>query len=234
MNEGEKTWVWVMIFGLAVITYFFLSTMSCTSVQKPDVSPVKPIVTVLPSPIPIIEIPALSWENTIAPHPERKPWSKLLWGFIEQRFEHLDKAKDIVKFCPKYASLSHFQKVQVWCELFVATTYYESAYDPTNESVDVGDEGDKNTWSVGLMQVSQTDIANYKIRDMSYTYKDLLTPGPNLDLASALLATQIDKVCTVLIGPGRRYLYWATLHPGGLYDESKGIISRVQKLSFCK
>ena len=240
MYKDEDTKVKILILVLAVIAYFLLNMLvGCTSIDKKieiKPTPVSPIVSILPSPspIPIIILPELSWENTTAPHPERKPWSKKLWTFIDKRFEHLDKAKDTIKFCPKYPSLSYEQKVQVWCELFVAISYYESGYDPRNESPDVGEQDDKNTWSVGLMQVSQVDIKNYNIKDMNYTYEDLLTVGPNLDLATALMANQIDKVGTILIGPGRNWLYWATLHPGGSYDESENIIRRVKKLSFCK
>jgi hypothetical protein len=189
------------------------------------------IPTPAPTPTPTARI-ALSWENTTQAHPERAPWSDGLAKDIEARLSTLDAATDMAKICPKYSSLAHRQRVQVWAELFVRMSYYESSWNPTSESVDVGTEDDHDTWSVGLLQVSVVDAPN---KPLGYDYGDLLMPLPNLDLAAAIMANQINKVGTILIGPGTHMLYWAVIHPGGRYDKSATIISEVQKYApFCK
>jgi hypothetical protein len=144
----------------------------------------------------------------------------------------LDKAKDISLFCPNYSALSLDQKNNLWADLFAATSYYESAYDPKSNSVDVGSQNDPNTWSVGLLQLSVVDQESYSL-PFGYSFLDLQDPIKNLQLGVAIMAAQIKKYGTVLIGVGSPGLYWATLHPGGKYDASAEIESKTKGLSFC-
>lgn len=222
MKKKSQICIYVIIVILTLLTIDLFMT-GCCSIPV-SANPKEEIQKVA---VPAAHI-ALSWENTTAPHPERAPWSDALLGFIDAKFNTFDKAKDINKFCPKYSTLNHNQKLTVWGELFVALAYYESGYDPKSTSVDVGHKEDKNTWSVGLLQMSYTDIKNYSFK-MNYKFEDLLKAEPNLDLGTAVMARQIEKVGTVLIGPSRASLYWATLHPTGKYDKSSSIIARVQK-----
>jgi hypothetical protein len=62
---------------------------------------------------------------------------------------------------------------------------------------DVG-TSDKNTWSIGLMQMSVCDQANYGIR-LGYTYDGLIQPIPNLQLAVLILAKQVAKYGKLMI-----------------------------------
>ena len=220
-----------MLFALACLMIMAgcVTTPVGPAPVKPSPTPVVVVPTPTPVPTPLPRI-ALSWENTTQPHPERMPWSDALIADIDKHFTQLDKATDISKFCAPYASLTHVQKLQVWAELFVGDAYYESAWTPTCESVDVGTKNDKGSWSVGLFQVSGNDWQN----SMHYSYEQLKQPLPNIDLGVNTMALQIDKVGTVLIGPGRNMLYWSTLHPGGQYDKSASIIARVKKLPFCQ
>jgi soluble lytic murein transglycosylase-like protein len=147
-------------------------------------------------------------------------------------FKELDRAQDIATFCRRYAVLSDAQKVNVWSNLFAATSYYESGWKPTASSVDVGTPSDENTWSVGLLQLSVVDQANYGL-PFGFTFADLQNPVKNLQLGVKIMAKQINKHGRVLIPAGGTGLYWATLHPGGRYDASKSIAKITARLSFC-
>lgn len=174
--------------------------------------------------------PALSWE---VGHSERKAWSDAVFKYVDESFVVLDKASDMPLFCPRYEALDRSQRVNVWAELFVAIAKFESAWKPAAASVDVGEASDKDTWSVGLLQMSVVDQVNYG-QGLGYKYADLLTPGPNLNLGIDIMALQIQQQGTVLIPVGKDGLYWAVLHPGGKFDQTKNIELMVQKLTFCK
>lgn len=193
--------------------------------------PEKPVFTPPP------EVPAvpgikakLSWEKN---HPERQEWSLKVFNFFfrPQILETIAKATDITAIRPDYHSLSSEQKATVLSELISAMSYYESGWNPKSESVDVGTKGDKNTWSVGLMQMSQTDQKNYGF-DMGYTYEDLKTPWPNLHLALKILVRQVERRGKIMIPKGEPGLYWAVLHPGGKYDQSAKIVAMVRSIKF--
>lgn len=145
----------------------------------------------------------------------------------------LDSASDITQFCPPYRNLSGDQKLNVWAEIFAATSYYESDWDPTATSVDNGTQSDKNTWSVGLLQLSVVDQKNYNL-DFGDYFSDLQDPLKNLTLGVAIMARQIESYGQVLIPVGGSGLYWSTLHPGGKADQSAKIEAETGKLSFCQ
>jgi hypothetical protein len=177
--------------------------------------------------------PKLSWETT---HPERQAWSKILLDNITSNFDVLNKAQDINRFCPKYGNaLTKDQKINVLGELFVALAFYESKWTPNETDQDQGDEGDLETYSDGLFQVSGADWENYNLQKVlpHYLHKDLLTVEPNIKLAMALMSQQITKQGLICVSSN---VYWATLsdkfyHPYAVISE---ISQRVQKLSFCK
>lgn len=223
-----------IILSLTVIIVFLAGIFGCNSIQPiPKIPSEVPAINHIPAPIQKT-YPSLSWENTIQPHPERIAWSMALIDEINKRFEHLDKANDTEKFCPKYGQLNQGQKIQVWGELFVALAYYESGYDPEVADVDVGAWYDKDTWSTGLWQVSAIDREAYNLEKEIpyYSFEDLKKVEPNIKLALALMARQIDRYDVILM-PTHTNLYWATLYPGGKYDESQNIIKRVKRLTFC-
>jgi hypothetical protein len=175
-----------------------------------------------------LQIP-LTWEKN---HPERVEWSGALSCFVACYFYFLDKASDIETIRPDYRSLTKDQKINVWCELFCALAKYESDWNPKSEDVDVGAQSDKNTWSLGLCQLSQVDQESYGIH-LGWTVDDFLDPIKNLFFCVRIIAHQIDKRGKLLIAPGEAGLYFATLHyPGGKYDKTAQISAMVQGLKF--
>lgn len=175
----------------------------------------------------------LHWEHTDKEHPERAAWSKTLLASVDKNFAVYDSAKDIIKFCPKYKSLTHAQKLKAWGEFWVGVAYYESGYNPKSASVDVGKQNDINTWSVGIFQMSVTDQKNYQL-PTKYTYNDLLTASPNIDVANRVMVRQIQKKGLLVVPSG---IYWAVISgkPGSKYTHVNEIALRVQKYAgFCK
>ncbi len=185
----------------------------------------------LPSTTPAFKPEPLVWESSS--HPERADWSRGLQQIIAGKIAILDTAQDISLFCPRYKSLNQDQKINLWSDVFAAMALYESDFDPLQYSVDVGSQNDRNTWSVGLLQLSVIDQENYSL-PMGYTFANLQEPLKNLNLGVAIMAAQIKKYSRVLIGAGSPGLYWATLHPGGRYDASASIETKTKMLSFCK
>lgn len=182
--------------------------------------------------ITIVPLPptALDWEKTIA---GSSTWSAALIGYVTAAFPILSKATDIGTFCPTFASLTDVQKIHVLSELMVWTAYFESSWEPAENSQDVGTAANKDTWSVGLWQMSVVDQANYGLK-FGYTFSDLQQPGPNARLAIAVLSHQVAKYGTILIPAGSPGLYWATLHPGGKYDASSSIKSHTKAITYCQ
>jgi hypothetical protein len=174
---------------------------------------------------------ALSWESSS--HPERAAWSTAAIQAVTTYFTQLDKAKDVTSFCPNYNSLSKDQRINLWADIFASDAYYECGWDPTEYSVDVGTSNDKDTWSVGLLQLSVVDQQSYGF-NFGFNFADLQDPAKNLQLGAAIMAKQITKYGVILIPVGGSGLYWATLHPGGKYDASASIEKMTKKLSFCQ
>ena len=86
-----------------------------------------------------------------------KGWQEYLGELIKRlclsNMDKFDKASDIEKIHPQWKQLSDDQKATVLVEFFKQLIKFESAYDPLCESVDVGEAHDKQTWSVGLLQL---------------------------------------------------------------------------------
>lgn len=171
---------------------------------------------------------ALYWENTTEPHPERKPWSDALIGYIDDDFEVYGKATDTAKWCPKYKSLSHRDKLKAWGELYVALAFYESSFNPRSASVDVGKPALKDTWSVGLFQVSVVD-QQWLTPKTKYNYDQLLMPLPNIHLASIIVKRQLEKTGLIFLPNSSKYRYFATILSGNKYSKIPQITTRVKK-----
>ena len=172
----------------------------------------------------------LIWESSA--HPERAAWSSSLYQIISSSFTTLNEAKDVSVFCPNYANLTQNQQINLWADIFAGDAYYESSWDPTEYSVDVGTANDNATWSVGLLQMSVVDQQNYGF-NFGFSFADLQTPTKNLQLAVAVMAKQVAKHGTILIPAGNSGLYWATMSPGGKYDHTADIVKMTEQLSFC-
>lgn len=203
-----------MVFRLILVTFF--SLVGCT--QIPTTPEQKATTALVP----------LSWESVKGAN----DWSQFV--FLKIRDKHLssfDKAKDAERFCPAYKSLNTDQKATAWAELISAMAKYESSWDPSSSSVDVGTSEDRDTWSVGLLQMSVIDQESYKL-PLGFSFADLKKPLPNLELGLAILAQQIEKKGTVILS-SRSGLYWAVLFEGGKYDKTAQIISMTKKIPFC-
>lgn len=168
----------------------------------------------------------LYWENTTAPHPERKPWSDALVKEVRKNLSDYSKAKDIKEICPRFESLNEDQKVKGISEFFVALAFYESGFNPKSSSVDVGNKDNRNSYSDGLFQVSGTDRVS---RSLGYTYQDLLKPIPNIEVATEIFRRQISNCGEFILPNSSKCRYFATLLEGNKYNKIKEIKARVLK-----
>jgi hypothetical protein len=167
---------------------------------------------------------ALSWETK----PERKAWSDSLISRMNAEWALYDAAKDIGTFCPKYGALPKATRQKAWGEIWVGLAYYESSWNPKSSSVDVGTQGDKGSWSVGLYQVSRNDQP-WAGGGTKYTYDELLTPLPNIHLATVLMKRQLKNTATIALPNSSKFRYWAILLVGNKYQKISEIAARVQK-----
>lgn len=162
-------------------------------------------------------------------------WTRSLETDVERDLASLEKAKDLATFCSSYPKAKR-DRIKVWAVLFEWAAYYESSWNPTASSVDVGSAADRDTWSVGLLQLSVVDQQNYGI-PLRYSFADLQDPIKNLDLGVRIMAKQIEKRGKIAIPksePGDPGVYWATLNPGNKYDKTSEISAKVRVLDVCK
>ena len=168
-----------------------ISNTDSASSAPPDTTATPiPTVTPAPTPTPIAKAEPLAWESSS--HPERAAWSAAAIKYVTQYFPQLDAATDVTAFCAPYRSLNKDQKINLLADIFAATASYECAWDPKSASVDVGTSNNKDTWSVGLLQLSVVDQANYGFKFV-FNFADLQEPDPNLQLGIAIMAKQITK-----------------------------------------
>lgn len=157
-------------------------------------------------------------------------WSEHVEGLIRTNLASFDKASDITKIRSDWSSLTEDQKVMALGQFMKALAYYESGYDPSCESVDVGTKGNKETWSVGLLQLSGVDKKNLGL-EVGYDYEGLKNPFNNLNQGIAIFVNQIAKRGKIIIPKsekGNPGVYFATLNPGNKYDKSEKIIAAAQ------
>ena len=175
---------------------------------------------------------ALYWTNTTEAHPERKSWTVAVYDNLDKYFAVYDSAKDTIRFCPKYKSLTANQKKKVIGEFLVALSFYESSFNPKSESVDVGTKNDKGSWSVGLYQMSGNDGA---AKALKVDYEGLKDPVKNINVAMYQFNTQIKNTGLFILPNTSKYRYWAVALDGNKYSQVSGILSRIQKNApFCK
>jgi len=173
------------------------------------------------SPVQVVPRLVLSWENG---HSERAGWSDYLVELVRAEIETYRSAQDVTWFCPSFKQLGEEDQVRAIAELWVAVAYHESGFNPSAASVDVGSQSDKNTWSVGLFQMSVVDQRSYNL-PLGLYYSDLVQSLPNIRLAQAVAVRQIKKR-GLLVVPSSPY--WAVLYHGK-YDQTAGIKFAVRK-----
>jgi|688.fasta_scaffold304915_2 hypothetical protein len=211
-----------------VLSLSFFAFNVFVSCKSKDIKPVpQPVEQMKPNIPDLVQIP-LPWEKN---HPERIEWTTTLYSLIDQKFASLKKAKDMGQFCPKYYSLRDDQKKIAWALLFDSIVYYESGYNPKSSSVDVGSKSDKNTWSVGLFQISSTDSKNWKI-PFSFSYEELKDPKNNMKLALEIFSKQLDRQNLIVV---TKSLYWAVIgKPPYKYSKVPQIIKKMKVIDFCQ
>ena len=161
-------------------------------------------------------------------------WGELIKRLVIANIETFDEASDIHDIRPDWTNLSDEQKAEVMEAFFKSLVYFESAYNPLSESVDVGNKYDKQTWSVGLLQLSGVDKKNLGL-PVGYDYEGLKNPENNIQQGIAIMVNQIKKRGKILIPKsekGNPGVYWATLNPGNKYDKSYKIIEATQAVKF--
>jgi hypothetical protein len=240
MKNVKTSFIAKMLVVLIMAIYAMIAFSSCTTMPTTD-HPSTVSVSPTPGPTPVPASTALpiseanpkfgylplSWEKN---HPERAAWSKSLIAQVVDAWSQLREPKDMDRFCAKYSSLFTEQRIKVWAELFVAMAYYESGWNPKSASVDVGTKDDRDTWSIGLWQMSVIDQESYKL-PLGYKYEHLLEPGPNGDLAVRIMARQIERRGTIVVSSSP---YWAVIKEGGRYQKINQIAAMVSALPFCK
>lgn len=166
----------------------------------------------------------------VKPNPSHSwSWDNELKRLIEPKIEILQLATDVKELDAHFDSLTKDQKIDKFKEFFKWLAYYESAWNPKSQSVDVGVKNDRGTWSIGLLQLSVVDQKNLNI-ELGYDFDDLLLPVPNLKLGIEIMCNQVKKRGKLMIPKwehGNPSLYWATLCPGGKYDQSAAILKQV-------
>jgi uncharacterized protein (TIGR02594 family) len=161
-------------------------------------------------------------------------WDVITDSYLLNRIEkiylpYLSQASDLDQIWPNFKDLPQKDKIVVLKEFLKWVAFFESGWNPKSESVDVGNILLKDTWSVGLYQLSVTDQKAYGFMT-NYSYSDLKDPLINSELMLLILSKQVMKYGKILIPKGESGVYWAVIHPGGKYDHTNEIIHRTRLL----
>lgn len=172
-------------------------------------------------------IPFLSWEDG---HPERKDWSAALAHGIRKTLSLYNHSLDVATLFPKWGILSDAERVKLLGEFWVALAERESDFDPTSKSVDVGDQSNRDSWSIGLFQLSVRDSANKASEGgPGFTFDQLLTAEANILLATRTMGRQLEKTGLIVLPATHKMKYWAPILEGGKYNKLPQILARVKK-----
>lgn len=167
---------------------------------------------------------ALSWENV----PSRAAWSAELRGAVTAKQADLEKGKP-EEFIAGYGALAKEMKVKFWAELIVAMAKFESAWKPTTR---FKEPAPLNVFSIGLLQLSYEDAANYPLEPLNREAKSLEDPLVNLRCAVVILAKLLAKDGVVVGQSGGSHrggaAYWSVLRPGATHKlaEIKALTKR--------
>lgn len=222
------------IFYFLSILLSFSVMISCSS-KSTKTEPTIPIV-VKPTPTPqipsdVADIP-LYWENTTAPHPERQAWSAVVIAGFREYKSIFDKASDVTDICPKYKTLTPAQQLKALGEFWVAVAYYESGFNPLSESVDVGTKNNKESWSVGLYQLSGVDKVAKKF---GANYEQLKNPLVNIGVSIEQLKWQVETTGKFMLPNSSSSKYWSVTTIGNKNSKVSEIKARTLKYApLCK
>lgn len=235
---------------LFILLVLFVSACTTTGGNFVDNEPIIENPTEPSEPV-VSRIP-LYWENTTEEHSERIPWSDAINKLNKESMAIYASAEDINSFCPKFHSLDIDRKTKAIGELFVATTYYESAFKPEtlyrecNKTKCQYSSGCQynSTYgycmkgghaldggiviSRGLLQISLQSAQGYGCQVK--TPNDLHNPIKNLECGVIIMKRLITNRGSI----STKNNYWAVLKSGGGYNKLPEIKSRVKKYApFC-
>ena len=151
-----------------------------------------------------------------------KDWDAVLFNNINVSV--FDKASDIAMFCPNWKNLSQEKKLTTIGVFYVELSRRESGWNTNDTAVDVGTADNKNSWSIGLFQMSVDDQESYNLH-YGFNYDDLLKAENNIKLATAIMEQNISKYGSITM---RKNVYWAPLKISGKYDQIDGIVNAVK------
>lgn len=165
--------------------------------------------------------------------PESRPWSNFLLSRVASGTLPDMPCPGVEDLVPAYADLTRDRRVTVWANLISIDCRYECSWDPKEYSVDVGIQGNRNTWSGGLMQLSVVDQESYTL-PMGYSFDDLLDPIKNLTLGIAIMEKLIRKDQVFSAKKGGIWYglgeYWSTLRTDS--EEYAGIKQFMRSKTF--
>ncbi len=202
----------------------------------------------VPPPFDFPEATPLLWED--ADHPERVAWSKYTFRAINPVLDDLSSGKDINQFCPNYSKITRKQQILVWAEIFANIAFWESSYDPLNNTMEIfADRGtDPVThmpvYSSGLLQLSYQDSLNWGFEICNFNWekdrklpekdihRSLYNPFNNLYCGINIMARNVKKLGAII---SHDHYYWSTLQSGNLLEDRHGQIERMvhKELPFC-
>ena len=165
---------------------------------------------------------SLSWEID---HPERRVWTDTLVTCVSDYLIVFQRATDITRFSSNFSILRQADQIKTICELFVGMAKHESSFNPLSESVDVGNKADRNSWSVGLFQMSGNDSS---AKQFKARYNDLKDALVNIQVATFQMMKQVDKEGLFILPNKNKNRYWAVLLDGNKYSKVSEIINHVK------
>lgn len=186
----------------------------------------------------------LAWNS--ASSPQRQDWSKYLVKLVMEDWNTLlAGSSDMKDFCPKYYNLNSQDRANVWAQLVVAMTKFESGYNPASRMRETTMGTDPVTgsqvWSEGLLQLSYQDETGYTFCDFDWAKdknlsptdprKSILDPYKNLYCGVGILARQVARKGAIKLSSG---VYWAVLKLNGKYEKISSITSMVRALPICQ
>jgi hypothetical protein len=198
--------------GQSVILY-------CPIVSIKGIDTSLAVVRQVAAPTPVafdpVKSTSLSWDNVLA----RKAWSTQLIASVTDRIAQLEQANPNA-FIDGYNTLSSALRIKFWAEMLIAIAKFESNWNPHDifhEPPPLGVD------SIGLLQLSYQDQANYKLEPLSEAARSLEDPLVNLRCGVTIFATLVGQDRTVASSVSGKFRgaarYWSTLRAGHKLDQ---------------
>lgn len=224
-----------LVIALVMVAINVLITgCSTVPVAAPALHYVNPPVVPQVSPPAHRSVP-YAWNN--------ETWDAKLDGLVTVNLPAFMPAKeDMKRFCPNFDTLDQDGQVHAIGTMLVALAKSESDWNPMSSSVDVGNKGDEDTYSVGLFSMSVVD-QQYDNFNMGFTYKDLLDGVNNIQLAVYEAAYRVqEKGGVITSGCDNKSArgmatYWSTMRSNECgtvkYHDLAAIIKASQQAPGC-